>query len=261
MKKYFKSKVKYLDIEEGKRVTKNYLIDAVAYSDAEANMISYLTELEDINSFEIKNIDQVYFDEIIYNGNLNEFNWYSAKVKIQTEESGDAYEYLVAGEDIVRATKELEHFLSDSVGNYSIKKLAEVDIQDIVLYKYCEIVGTIVISFLDQREIDLKQVSFEDLQAEENRVKESLGAFHLTRKKYSLKIADNPDNLKKLFGKKLGQNLVKVWMEDFIDEDSGEVLSIERKEVVVSIRSIVTQDVLEVIKDINPDHISLYREF
>lgn len=260
MKKFFKSKVKYLDIEEGKRVTKNYLIDAVAYSDAEANMISYLTELEDINSFEIKNIDQVSFDEIIYNGNLNEFNWYSAKVKIQTEESGDAYDYLVAGENIVAATKELEYFLSDSVGNYSIKKLAEVDIQDIVLCKHCEIVGTIVISFLDQREIDLSQISFEKMQADEHRVKESLGAFQLTRKKYSLKIAEKPENLKKLVGKKLGQNLFKVWSEDFIDEDSGEVMTIERKEVAVGIRSIITQEVLDVIKALNPDHISLYRE-
>ncbi len=43
----------------------------------------------------------------------------------------------------------------------------------------------------------------------------------------------NKPNLKKALGRKLAARVVRAWIEDFVDEDTGEVVSIERTEVVI----------------------------
>ena len=43
----------------------------------------------------------------------------------------------------------------------------------------------------------------------------------------------NKTNLKKMVGRKLAARVLKTWIEDFVDEDTGEVVSIERNEVVI----------------------------
>jgi len=40
-------------------------------------------------------------------------------------------------------------------------------------------------------------------------------------------------NLKKYIGRKLAARVVRSWIEDFVDEDTGEVVSIERTEVII----------------------------
>ena len=40
----------------------------------------------------------------------------------------------------------------------------------------------------------------------------------------------NKTNLKKVLGRKLAARVLKTWIEDFVDEDTGEVVSIERNE-------------------------------
>jgi DNA-directed RNA polymerase subunit beta len=42
----------------------------------------------------------------------------------------------------------------------------------------------------------------------------------------------NKTGLKKLVGRKLAARVLKTWIEDFVDEDTGEVVSIERNEVI-----------------------------
>ncbi len=39
--------------------------------------------------------------------------------------------------------------------------------------------------------------------------------------------------LKKLVGRKLAARVLKSWVEDFVDEDTGEVVSIERNEIII----------------------------
>ena len=53
-------------------------------------------------------------------------------------------------------------------------------------------------------------------------------------------------NPKEMLGKYLPDNVMKKWMEDFIDEDTGDVVSIERSEVIVN-RGYISQDVLQQI--------------
>ena len=46
----------------------------------------------------------------------------------------------------------------------------------------------------------------------------------------------NKTNLKKVLGRKLAARVLKTWIEDFVDEDTGEVVSIERNEVLSTVK-------------------------
>ena len=43
----------------------------------------------------------------------------------------------------------------------------------------------------------------------------------------------NKKNMKAAIGRKLAARVLKSWNEDFVDEDTGEVVSIERNEVIM----------------------------
>jgi hypothetical protein len=50
---------------------------------------------------------------------------------------------------------------------------------------------------------------------------------------------------KKVEGKNLSRRALKTWNEDFIDEDSGEVIAIERNEIIVDKNTIIDAEVFE----------------
>ena len=55
--------------------------------------------------------------------------------------------------------------------------------------------------------------------------------------------------LKKVIGRKLAARVLKSWMEDFVDEDTGEVTSIERNEVILERETILDEDnVIEILE-------------
>ena len=55
--------------------------------------------------------------------------------------------------------------------------------------------------------------------------------------------------LKKLLGRKLAARVLRTWIEDFVDEDTGEVVSIERNEVVLERDTVLEDDHIELIID------------
>ena len=67
-------------------------------------------------------------------------------------------------------------------------------------------------------------------------------------KKYSKK-----SNLKKAIGRKLAARVLRTWTEDFVDEDTGEVVSIDRNEVLLERDSIITEEHVEILlnQDLN----------
>ena len=52
----------------------------------------------------------------------------------------------------------------------------------------------------------------------------------------------NKVSLKKVIGNKLAARLLKSWNEDFVDEDTGEVVSIERNEIIMERGTEITED-------------------
>ena len=59
----------------------------------------------------------------------------------------------------------------------------------------------------------------------------------------------NKTNLKKHIGSKLASRVLKFWIEDFADEDTGEVVSISRNEIVLDRDTILDEENIEQILD------------
>jgi DNA-directed RNA polymerase subunit beta len=63
--------------------------------------------------------------------------------------------------------------------------------------------------------------------------------------------------LKRVLGRKLAARVLRTWIEDFVDEDTGEVVSIERNEVILERDTELLEDHIDVIVDANVKSIIL----
>ncbi len=66
--------------------------------------------------------------------------------------------------------------------------------------------------------------------------------------------------LKKYLGRKLAARVLKTWHEDFVDEDTGEVVSIERNEIVLDRDTELEKEHIEEILDSGSKTILLHKE-
>ena len=70
----------------------------------------------------------------------------------------------------------------------------------------------------------------------------------------------NKTNLKKLVGKKLAARVLKSWTEDFVDEDTGEVVSIERNEVILDRETELTKENVNDILESGESSVLIHKE-
>ncbi|HPQ56227.1 MAG: DNA-directed RNA polymerase subunit beta [Bacteroidales bacterium] len=70
----------------------------------------------------------------------------------------------------------------------------------------------------------------------------------------------NKTNLKKNLGRKLAARVLKSWIEDFVDEDTGEVVSIERNEIVLDRKTVLEEEHIDLILDSGAETILLHKE-
>ncbi|MCG1035538.1 DNA-directed RNA polymerase subunit beta [Polaribacter sp. DS7-9] len=66
--------------------------------------------------------------------------------------------------------------------------------------------------------------------------------------------------LKKVLGRKLAARVLKTWHEDFVDEDTGEVVSIERNEIVFDRDTILDKEHIDEIIDAGAKTVLLHKE-
>ena len=66
--------------------------------------------------------------------------------------------------------------------------------------------------------------------------------------------------LKKVLGRRLAARVLKSWVEDFVDEDTGEVVSIERNEVIIDRETDIEEDHIEEILESGVKTILLHKE-
>ena len=67
-------------------------------------------------------------------------------------------------------------------------------------------------------------------------------------------------NLKKAIGRKLAARVLSTWVEDFVDEDTGEVVSIERNDVIIDRETVLGEEHIEKILDSGAKSILLHKE-
>ena len=70
----------------------------------------------------------------------------------------------------------------------------------------------------------------------------------------------NKTNLKKAIGRKLAARVLKTWIEDFVDEDTGEVVSIERNDVIIDRETVIEEKHIDEILESGVSTILLHKE-
>ena len=66
--------------------------------------------------------------------------------------------------------------------------------------------------------------------------------------------------LKKVLGRKLAARVLNTWFEDFVDEDTGEVVSIERNEIVLDRDTVLEKEHIDEIVEANAKTVLLHKE-
>ena len=70
----------------------------------------------------------------------------------------------------------------------------------------------------------------------------------------------NKTNLKKAVGRRMAARVLRTWVEDFVDEDTGEISSITRNDVVIERETVLTEDHIATILDSGVQSILLHKE-
>ena len=70
----------------------------------------------------------------------------------------------------------------------------------------------------------------------------------------------NKTSLKKVLGRRLAARVLKSWVEDFVDEDTGEVVSIERNEMVLERETVLQEDHIQQIIESGAQSILIHHE-
>jgi DNA-directed RNA polymerase subunit beta len=84
--------------------------------------------------------------------------------------------------------------------------------------------------------------------------KEILNLFDLAEE-----VKVSKSGLKKVVGRKLAARVLKTWVEDFVDEDTGEVVSIERNEVIIERDTVLEDEHIDLILEADVKTILLHK--
>ena len=85
--------------------------------------------------------------------------------------------------------------------------------------------------------------------------KDILGIFDLAEE-----IKVTKANLKKVEGRTLAAKVLHTWFEDFVDEDTGEVVSVERNQTIIDREVVIDESVIESILDSGVKTILIHKE-
>ncbi len=66
--------------------------------------------------------------------------------------------------------------------------------------------------------------------------------------------------LEKYVGRRLAARVLRTWVEDFVDEDTGEVVSIERNEIVMERDTVLDEEAIDTISDMDVASVFIQRE-
>ncbi len=259
------------DSQISKTVKRTYLVDALSFTEAEANMTKFMVEWEELESFFIISLKQVKYDDFIspiaVDGEEEDFNWYECKVRVESL-SGDketVMKFLNYAEDTRQALVAMKEYLADWEEGYKIASIQEKELCNIVIRKQCCeecdvcISKVRILSYHEQLEIEERGVKFDSLENMNKVLLEQLGAIHQTKTKFTIEVKASED-FKNLLGKRIGHKVVRKFKEDFVDKDTGEVVSVDRGETVVNIGEEITEETIQTILDAKPKHITIFKE-
>ena len=143
---WFECKIRYEKVmEDGlqKKVTENYVVDALSFSEAEERiteeMSSYIS-----GEFDVADIKKAAYGEIFFSDDEMADKWYKAKLQFITydektdKEKRSSVTYLVQAGSFNGAVKNIDEAMGGTMIDYVISSVAETTLLDVYEYKKAE---------------------------------------------------------------------------------------------------------------------------
>ena len=139
---WFECKIRYEKVmEDGlqKRVTENYVVDALSFSEAEKRiteeMSSYIS-----GEFDVTDIKIAAYKEIFFSEDDTADKWYKTKLQFITidektdKEKRSTVTYLVNAGSLNGAVKNIDEMMGGTLIDYMIASVAETSLMDVYEY-------------------------------------------------------------------------------------------------------------------------------
>ena len=139
---WFLCKIRYeKTMEDGlqKKVTEQYVVDALSFTEAEARIIEQMSQYIS-GEFDVQEIDRCVFKEIFFSDGEMDDSWYKAKLHFITidektdKEKKTVVNYLVQAASFEGARKNIAEVMGGTMIDYRIAAVSETNIMDVFEY-------------------------------------------------------------------------------------------------------------------------------
>ena len=136
---WFICKIRYEKMMENglqRRVTEQYVVDALSFTEAEARIIEQMSSYIS-GKFDVVEIDRCVFKEVFFSDEDMSDKWYKTKLQFITidektdkEKRTNVY-YLVQGSSLENARKNIDEVMGATMIDYVISSVSETKIMDV----------------------------------------------------------------------------------------------------------------------------------
>ncbi len=141
--KWFETKVRYektMDDGMQKKVTEQYTVDALSFTEAENSIIEEMSVYIS-GEFEVTDIKMATYKEVFFSDNEKDDRWFKAKLqfitideKTEKEKRTNNY-FLVQAATLPQAVRYVEEVMGKTMIDYAIASIAETQIMDVYEHK------------------------------------------------------------------------------------------------------------------------------
>ena len=140
---WFECKIGYektMDDGLQKKVSEQYVVDALSFTEAEATIIEEMSSYIS-GEFEVKDIKKATYKEVFFSDAPAADKWYKSKLqfitideKTEKEKRSNVY-YLVHGSSLKDAVKNIEEVMGTTMIDYVISAVNETQVMDVFEHK------------------------------------------------------------------------------------------------------------------------------
>lgn len=136
---WFETKVQYDKVQEDgtqKKVTEQYVVDAMSFTEAESSIIENMTPYIS-DGYKIKNITPAKYQEVFFSDSMEDDKWYKAKLAFITidekteKEKRSIVHYLVQARSTDTAQKAINDVMGEAMIDYEVASISETKILDV----------------------------------------------------------------------------------------------------------------------------------